>query len=811
MNNIDQWSSQFLNSIEKAKLNPLGLTSSYESEVEEYKKALVKKFKKLISEIDDKEIQAELEFKEEILESKPSGRDFFTIISKETFNSLTSSAQSSWLSGLIYHPLNDHTRGDVESGDILFCHRVGQFDGLQVAQETRGIYGIGIALSNPVEMFNKEKKHKRWGIMVGFPFPLNTHLSQSTILQNQITRFLTPYAGNRNDSLQKIEDKEMGKELLKMICSKNPEVKSAIEGFFHEMNLRTKEIPAKGDTRDGILTEYVDWFNKKENFKEVYAGLVSCEYLKFVDSTYFNNRLFNINFAIIQDEITEIRNLVYENRESHWLNFNNNTSRGAPQAILGEHNYIKFLREIAADPKHLERIKNTYSTAIAINQAKNHFAPKDASKTELFKPFLLLAGISGSGKTAFVKNQAMLSAEMHNLLRGENFCHLSVRPDWHEPSDLFGYISRISGTKYVPTELIRFFVKSFKHCLKDLSNNVIKWKPLDEISPFWLCLDEMNLAPVEQYLSDYLSVLETRTDCLFTNEKPSAILSKCHLKELIVEGDAGKKSLSELYHFIFDENQSSENANNINAKIWNYILENGVPLPPNLIIAGTVNMDETTHNFSRKVIDRAVTLDFTEFFPNEFSEYFDKKINFKRLSYPQRPFVDDKKLLARGMHAGNTNSEMPDSQYFLQQINKILNGTFFQLGFRALNELYIFEKSIRPKSIIELQSIWDDFLMMKVLPRIEGDNQKLKNIFNSNQDSSDQVDPTDEKSILEEIYSVCESDLLKDVWENSERVDFLRFNSDRPEIMLNIKCRTKNKLVWMQKRLERNLSTDFWK
>ena len=101
--------------------------------------------------------------------------------------------------------------------------------------------------------------------------------------------------------------------------------------------------------------------------------------------------------------------------------------------------------------------------------------------------------------------------------------------------------------------------------------------------------------------------------------------------------------------------------------------------------------------------------------------------------------------------------------------------------------------------------------MMKILPRIEGDNQKLKNIFNINQESFDQDDPTDEKSILEELYSVCKSDLLKDVWENSERVDFLRFNTNHPEKKLNIKCRTKSKLDWMQKRLERNLSTDFWK
>lgn len=810
MNINNQWSSQFLDSIEKAKSSRRGLTSSYETELEEYKKALIKEFKKIISEIDDEKIKTELEFKEKILKSKPSGRDFFTIISKETFNSLTSNTGSSWLSGVIYHPLNDHTRGDVKSGDILFCHRVGQFSGLQLAQETRGIYGIGIALSNPVEIFDKEENHKRWGVMVGFPFPLTAHLSQSIIVQNQITRFLTPYAGNRNDSLQKIVDKEMGKELLKMICSKNPEAKIAIEGFFHDINLGVTETPIMENMRNGILTEYVEWFNKKENFKEVYAGLVCCEYLKFVDSTYFNNRLFNINFAMIQDDITEIRNLVYENKDLNWLSFNSNTSRGAPQAILGEQNYIKFLREIAANPRHLERIKNTYSSAIAINQTKRD-SPKDLRKTELFKPFLLLAGISGSGKTAFVKKQATLSAEIHNLTKGENFCHLSVRPDWHEPSDLFGYISRISGTKYVPTELIRFFVKSFKHCLKDLSNNAIEWKALDQISPYWLCLDEMNLAPVEQYLSDYLSILETRNDCLFTNEKPSAILSNCHLKELVVEGNAGEKSLGELYYFIFDESLSPANADNINTKIWNYILENGVPLPPNLIIAGTVNMDETTHNFSRKVIDRAVTLDFTEFFPNEFSDFFNKKINFKCLTFPKRPFVDDEKLLLRGMHEGNKGSGIPDSLYFLQQINEILSGTFFQLGFRALNELYIFETSIRPQSIIELQSIWDDFLMMKILPRIEGDNQKLKNIFNMAQDSLDQDDQIDDKSILEELHDICKLDLLKDVWENSERVDFLRFSKDNPGKKLNIKCRTRSKLIWMLKRLEKNLSTDFWK
>lgn len=54
-----------------------------------------------------------------------------------------------------------------------------------------------------------------------------------------------------------------------------------------------------------------------------------------------------------------------------------------------------------------------------------------------------------------------------------------------------------------------------------------------------------------------------------------------------------------------------------------YFSANGIPLPFNLIVAGTVNMGETTHGFSRKVVDRALTIDFGEFFPNNYDGYYD--------------------------------------------------------------------------------------------------------------------------------------------------------------------------------------------
>ena len=133
------------------------------------------------------------------------------------------------------------------------------------------------------------------------------------------------------------------------------------------------------------------------------------------------------------------------------------------------------------------------------------------------KPFLLLAGISGTGKTRFVREQAKLTGAFN-----DTYCLTSVRPDWHEPRDLLGYISRLNGqAEYVTTDVLQFIAKAWR-AIADTTGLSIDDKKgtclvvngnhdaLNNVTPYWLCLDEMNLAPVEQYFADYLSVLETR-------------------------------------------------------------------------------------------------------------------------------------------------------------------------------------------------------------------------------------------------------------------------------------------------------------
>jgi len=406
----------------------------------------------------------------------------------------------------------------------------------------------------------------------------------------------------------------------------------------------------------------------------------------------------------------------------------------------------------------------------------------DSNHTFLPKPFLLLAGISGTGKTRFVREQAKASAGLYGMTEGDNYCLVPVRPDWHEPSDLLGYISRIGcdGPRYVVTDLLHFIVAAWKNAAESASATQITYQPLDSVCPFWLCLDEMNLAPVEQYFADYLSILETR------NWEDGDYSCDPLLKSAVIQ-----KQLDESGRIDFWEKLNLAGDDLLSIGLRDYFSTVGIPLPPNLIVAGTVNMDETTHGFSRKVIDRALTIDFGEFFPNNYEQYYeeDKKIVTLPLNFPRLSIVTRESDLAEV-------GADPDGRKtigFLSAVNSILLRTPFELAYRALNEALLSVVCFKPADDTQLQAVWDDFLMMKVLPRIEGDAEKL---------SYD-----GDESLLTRLKTVLEKQ-LPIIWDGQIRPDLLRkasTGSDEP-----VECRTRNKLDWMQNRLAGNTFTTFW-
>ena len=211
---------------------------------------------------------------------------------------------------------------------------------------------------------------------------------------------------------------------------------------------------------------------------------------------------------------------------------------------------------------------------IYMESLSNYYTELLAIKT---KPFILLAGLSGTGKSRLARTLAYKSCFKEELRINKNkpgnFELIPVRPNWHDSSELMGYVSRINDEKYITTPFLKFIAKAWKH--------------LD--IPFFLCLDEMNLAPVEQYFAEFLSIIETR------QKQEDQINTDFLLSRSAFENE---KIYTQILHDLDLENRIE--------------FIDGLAIPPNLIVIGTVNMDETTHSFSRKVLDRAMTIEMNE-------------------------------------------------------------------------------------------------------------------------------------------------------------------------------------------------------
>ena len=330
------------------------------------------------------------------------------------------------------------------------------------------------------------------------------------------------------------------------------------------------------------------------------------------------------------------------------------------------------------------------------------------------KPFLLLAGISGSGKSRIVRELARacwpLDSDERKAKKPKNYELIQVKPNWHDSSELIGYVSRIKedGEEYVYGKFLPFVAQA--------------WKNLD--TPYFLCLDEMNLAPVEQYFAEYLSVIETRklvdgeikTDPII--ESPYSNLTKnndADLFNLPIESGLNGGWYENLIHKLSFDNQV----------IYDQFKEDGIAIPPNLIVVGTVNMDETTFTFSRKVLDRAMTIEMNE---------VDLEGGLED-SPEDELLIEASQLIgdaAEGKDVYAENKEVCDMVIaFLKKINAVLEGTPFKIGYRARNEFLMYAVNRLMLTDDEdkdavLNIALDEMTSMKILSRIEGDDQRIK-------------------------------------------------------------------------------------
>lgn len=312
------------------------------------------------------------------------------------------------------------------------------------------------------------------------------------------------------------------------------------------------------------------------------------------------------------------------------------------------------------------------------------------------KPFLLLAGISGTGKSRIVRELARAcwdnDNEEYKAHKPKNFEIIQVKPNWHDSSELLGYVSRVSGEPiYIAGDFIRFIARAWE----------------DPEIPYFLCLDEMNLAPVEQYFAEYLSVIESR---------------KADNEGTVTTDPIIKIQAQQWYYNLVNELTITED-------VKTRFLREGICIPQNLIVIGTVNMDETTFSFSRKVLDRAMTIEmnYVDLYGGLTNRY--EKIG--KLSFNQ--LVGN---AVEGVDIYDINKEVCDIAIsYLQGINTKLEGTPFKIAYRTRNEflLYVvnnlpYNKNDEGEELITdfvIARALDEITSMKILSRIEGDETKV--------------------------------------------------------------------------------------
>ncbi len=282
------------------------------------------------------------------------------------------------------------------------------------------------------------------------------------------------------------------------------------------------------------------------------------------------------------------------------------------------------------------------------------------------KPFVILAGVSGTGKSKLPQLVAHATSSMSTTI--------PVRPDWTDSTDLIGYRD-LQGT-FRPGQLLRF--------CRDLESSP------DE---FGLCvIDEMNLARVEYYFAEVLSRIEDDPRL-----GPSAPL----VSERLDDAD----------------------------QAWH-----DVSLPSNLLIVGTVNMDESTHGFSKKVLDRAFTMELSrvalsDWEPAEIGTAEPSRWSpelwsprARRLSELKDPSQHERTLVSSSIEA-------------LEEANALLQQAQLQVGYRVRDELALFRLHADPLRELMVDAEGDDVdpldvaLTMKLLPRISGGSNLLRQLL----------------------------------------------------------------------------------
>ena len=473
---------------------------------------------------------------------------------------------------------------------------------------------------------------------------------------------------------------------------------------------------------DDIYSYFKKFYSNKHNAKDLqnqkskqgYENWGKKEYVKLakdnpikhlVDKTskyfYKENDLFCIS-GILEPYIHK-KEFIEEFKHAIQSLENRYFKRETNQINENEDKYYKKI--IPVDTiNHIENYIKNQGYNYTYNQLSNLYL---SLKT---KPFTILAGISGTGKSKIIR----LFADSINA----DYTLISIRPDWNDATELLGY--KNLDDKFIKGQLTKTILKAKQNKNK----------------PHLICLDEMNLARVEYYLSDYLSIIESR---------------KKVGQEIITD----------------DIVQFEENNETINLHI-----------PDNIYIIGTVNMDDSTFQFSRKVLDRANTIEFSDvdldnlfFENNEEVESLNVSNNFLKTTYLKTMDIEEEYR----EYAKEINKK-------IIEINEILKKSQKQFAYRVRDEILFYMVENKKANLLHEDIAFDYQIMQKILPAITGSEESVYQV------------------LIDLLNFVCETNTIDTI---EEGLNYLKETKAKYE-------NSANKIIYMLKGYQNDGYVSYW-
>jgi 5-methylcytosine-specific restriction enzyme B len=301
------------------------------------------------------------------------------------------------------------------------------------------------------------------------------------------------------------------------------------------------------------------------------------------------------------------------------------------------------------------------------------------------KPFVILTGLSGSGKTKLAQAFVQWICESD-----DQYKIIPVGADWTNREPLLGYPNGLISDEYVMPDsgALKIIIEANK--------------PENSEKPFFLILDEMNLSHVERYFADFLSVMETGMDI-------------------------------KLYDGTDRKLRFKDSAGNIT----DFIIPKEIMLPDNLFIIGTVNIDETTYMFSPKVLDRANVIEFRV--TGEDMSIFVDSNNEIKMRYMHLEENEEKPGAGSGMATDflRKSKSKPRSKSAgdaLKNFFPHLQAAGTEFGYRSASEISILVGVLEQLSSYTQESdkyggVLNDFIdiavMQKLLPKVHGSRTRI--------------------------------------------------------------------------------------